>query len=428
MPSPLTKNPQSTNPLLNRAEIGWEATAVKRVDVTSENLGPGRARTWIVYRTATASFKWHYKDTWSKLSLGGAGLASRVQVDVTPGLKDLVIVTDEWVRRNFIPEFVSRCSHLVNRWHDVEWVPKENLQFEKLKWVIDEGQAIDSDDEGEQPSSEHDSDTEGSSKYLKYTQKPSYRLWNHNLQGKWYGIRASGESQLVEHSWVLENFALAFINYVKRVPDTPRTIPAGDPRRRLVSPEHIRAFPVKYRQQRKPLCVLFSLMSAMHLYGDLYVCSLLGVLKEKMLQHDHQVVGGAGLKCCPRMNLIYETVNQNKAIKWLVRRLPMCALAMRDLTPSTSAAALIAEQITSVHEILLLQPLGADGSSTHAIACVYLDNIPNHPKVRACSKTPILISSAWSLPHKLVACARAGSRITSSTAANRTRFLSQTLV
>ena len=193
MPSPLTKNPQNTNPLLNTAEIGWEATAVKRVDVTSVNLGRGRARTWIVYRTATASFKWTYKDTTTKLTVGG-NLASRVQVDVTPGLKDVVIVNDDWVRRNFIPEFVSRCSQLVNRWHDVEWVPKENLQLEKLKWGIDEGEVVDSADEGEQPSSEHESDDEGSSKYLKYMQKPSYRLWNHTLKGKWYGIRASGSS------------------------------------------------------------------------------------------------------------------------------------------------------------------------------------------------------------------------------------------
>ena len=131
---------------------------------------------------------------------------------------------------------------------------------------------------------------------------------------------------------------------------------------------HIQQYPVAYMQRNKPLCVLYSMMSALTIYGDSLATSLLHSLSGDMLKFPNGPAGKKSESWCPRMDIIYLCFTRDNRLKWDVQR-----IGKLELKPAFSAASQIGRSVTSMHEILLFQPLGVDGTTTHAIACVYLN-------------------------------------------------------
>ena len=200
-------------------------------------------------------------------------------------------------------------------------------------------------------------------------------------------------------SFVANNFEESFI-YTCIHEERVHTISSGDPKERNESTLHVKGLSMMYMQQDKPLCVLYSTLSALSLYGDAKTVSHLLAMEGEMLaagsgkaDYFYRQPGGELLhheqknnnpshsthtllvsavapktKRCARTELLFQTMRCTKSIKWLAHTLPAYEAPVNGQTA--------AERLhvhAKLHRVLLLQLLGADGLTTHSI-CVVSSN------------------------------------------------------
>jgi len=133
---------------------------------------------------------------------------------------------------------------------------------------------------------------------------------------------------------------------------------------------HVRSLKIKYQQDAEPLCVLFSFLSALHLYGDSIACDKLFQLKAAMLTADFNNKRH-GISC-PRMSLLFHHVVYDKQIKWRGMVKPQLKRYQFD-----NYVDIVAElkQRACANRILLVQLLGSDASTTHCV-CIVFNEVP----------------------------------------------------
>lgn len=82
--------------------------------------------------------------------------------------------------------------------------------------------------------------------------------------------------------WVVNNFTYEFRSSCLEEPGVDHNIPNGDAIRREPTALHVKSLPIRYRQKELPLCVLYSMLSALQLYGDSVAPPILLTLKNQM--------------------------------------------------------------------------------------------------------------------------------------------------
>ena len=80
-----------------------------------------------------------------------------------------------------------------------------------------------------------------------------------------------------------DNFELVFLKECAENPGEFKTITAGDAIERDECSLHLKHLPIMHQQNDAPLCVLFSFLSALALYGDDVAVTKLLLLQSEML-------------------------------------------------------------------------------------------------------------------------------------------------
>ena len=111
--------------------------------------------------------------------------------------------------------------------------------------------------------------------------------------------------------WVKKNFTEDFWSKCRDEPNEQHVVPAGDARRRSTTALHVKQLAIKYRQKTEPLCVLYAMMSALHVYGDRKAFGHLIKLQDAMLKagsNDVYYSTKAGSGRCPRTELLFQFI------------------------------------------------------------------------------------------------------------------------
>ena len=173
-----------------------------------------------------------------------------------------------------------------------------------------------------------------------------------------------------------KNFAQYFWSKCMDEPNEQHVVPAGDARRRSTTALYVTQLAIKYKQKTEPLCVLYAMMSALHLYGDRKAFSHLIKLQDDMLKagsndvyYDRPNVLRGGR--CPRTELLFQTIRTSHSIKWNAAAIGSSIATMSAMAVSkTSPTTLLRDLIPTPDHILLVALSGTDGSTTHAVAIV----------------------------------------------------------
>ena len=172
---------------------------------------------------------------------------------------------------------------------------------------------------------------------------------------------------------------------------------------------HERSLVVLHPQGDAPLCVLNSFLSSLELYGDLNAVSKLKLLSTKMLQltgsFDEYFVlnkraprpascphldrpcyllwnllllagGTPNTKRDTRMDVLFHAVRTDKAVKWQATDVGAYGNHALEPGPGCRVIRKLTQLIDSCNVILLVQLLGADGSSSHSACIVRRAKVP----------------------------------------------------
>ena len=181
--------------------------------------------------------------------------------------------------------------------------------------------------------------------------------------------------EFLSPSFVETNFDNNFIKTCLRH-DGFHPIPAGDAVRRGSSTLHVKSFPIKFRQEDLPLCVLYSMLSSLWFYGDTHAINILeqeyyGRLEGQTdFDSKRQKICGRPNRC-PRVNSVFQ-IMWGKHIKWAVKDLGDYRVPADE--PGYSVADELSKRIRA-HEILLLLPVARDGHTTHAVCIVKKEEV-----------------------------------------------------
>ena len=179
----------------------------------------------------------------------------------------------------------------------------------------------------------------------------------------------------------------------------------GDAKVRTQTELAVKALPVAYKQGSLPLCVLYSLMSALHLYGDVQACGALATLHQGILDggtmqdrdqgaspfvmlqalasHVPQTTLYVGFKWDPRLTMLCNFIRSATQCHWDIKPLKdSMTLFSTEKRATICMSQALSHLLNSSDEILLVQLWGRDGSTTHAVALV---QAPQHPSTQVCA-------------------------------------------
>ena len=175
------------------------------------------------------------------------------------------------------------------------------------------------------------------------------------------------------NAYVNRNFTYEFLETCVRNSSGPCDIPASDAFDREDTPLYVISLPVVRPQETLPLCVLYSLSSALHLYGDTLASEGILSLKQSMLsassgQLDVPIATCQSLRC-PRMRLIAHVFHTSSTYKWTIKALPQYIAQFQPNTGDYGIAQMLQNMLGS-NAILLVQLIGVDGGCTHSASFV----------------------------------------------------------